>query len=484
MPELQNAARYRGVLLRLSLVPAGALGAVGVLLAVALFALLDAFHEIDFSQRIVSTAYDALRLVVDMETGVRGYQVDGDQRFLAPYQAARSLLPERLGQLREARKRDAEEGSLVDEIASRIETWNTDFAGLVLKKSDGSNQLNLRGKQQMDGIREAFARFADREKARQVTQFKTADRIRYLLVAMLCAIPIAGLVMGQWVKASFQRLMNHHELLVQRLRDDQAQLRAARATLEAAVEERTQELTCANSQIVEASRLKSEFLATMSHELRTPLNSIIGFSQLLLTGRAGIISPEQTEYIGMVNRSGKHLLTLISDLLDLSRIEAGKSEVAEDVVDPKEVVSQVKDTVAPMIGSKPVRIVPQLDLPSEVHVDRKKLFQILLNLVSNAVKFTERGEIRIVGTTTPEEIRFRVVDTGIGISDEQKAHLFEAFRQGESSLRRVYEGTGLGLYLSRQLVQLLGGKIWAESKLREGSTFGFSIPLLPRKASA
>ena len=255
-------------------------------------------------------------------------------------------------------------------------------------------------------------------------------------------------------------------------------LREALDGLELKVAERTRDLAEANRSLQELDRLKSEFLATMSHELRTPLNSIIGFTGILRQGLAGPLNDEQKKQLGMVHTSGRHLLGLINDLLDLSRIESGRMEVAHEPFPLAGVVEEVVLSLKPLADQKGLRLETQLgDRPIEITGDRKRTFQILLNLANNAVKFTERGHVRIAARTAPDGVTVVVSDTGIGIRPEDMERLFEAFRQVDGSARRVYEGTGLGLHLCRKLATLLGGSISAESELGTGSKFTVTLPL-------
>jgi PAS domain S-box-containing protein len=258
-------------------------------------------------------------------------------------------------------------------------------------------------------------------------------------------------------------------------------LERAYGELEQRVEERTRELMEANIKLKELDRLKAEFLATMSHELRTPLNSIIGFTGMILQGMAGEINEEQKKQLSMVYNSAKHLLSLINDILDLSRIESGKVEVSMKGFKVDEVVFEVVRSLDPMVSQKGLRLITEVpDEIPEIWSDRKKFFQILLNLVNNAVKFTDRGEIKIACKTDNNNLEVSVSDTGIGIKKENMDLLFEAFRQVDGTSRRRYEGTGLGLYLCKKLLDLLGGRIWVESEYGKGSRFTFTLPLGPK----
>ncbi|HLP01101.1 MAG TPA: PAS domain S-box protein, partial [Opitutaceae bacterium] len=268
------------------------------------------------------------------------------------------------------------------------------------------------------------------------------------------------------------------------------EVRLLNESLEHRVADRTRELEQANAKLQELDRLKSEFLATMSHELRTPLNSIIGFSAILRQGMAGPLNAEQLKQIEMVHGSARHLLGLINDLLDVSRIEAGRIELFPEAVAVSTVLEDVERTLTPMVATKHLRYATESGpgLPAIVS-DRKRLYQVVLNLANNAVKFTERGEVVVSAVATPEGgVAIAVRDTGIGIRAENLPRLFEAFRQVDGSARRVYEGTGLGLFLVRKLLLLLGGGVTVASEFGQGSTFTITLPAqcpaTPRGAEA
>lgn len=255
-------------------------------------------------------------------------------------------------------------------------------------------------------------------------------------------------------------------------------LRQLNSTLEQRVSLRTAELMAANEKLKELDRLKSEFLATMSHELRTPLNSIIGFTGIIKAGMAGPVNAEQKRQLEMVYGSAGHLLHLINDLLDVSRIESGRVDMDITGFDALGVMEEVAALLQPPIRAKGLSLVIAAPVrPLMLRTDRKRLFQIVLNLASNAVKFTERGNVMIEAVIGDGLLRVSVVDTGVGIRRESIGMLFEAFRQVDGSARRVYEGTGLGLYLCRKLVTLLGGEIGVESEFGRGSRFSFHIPV-------
>src|SRR5262249_14767073 len=241
--------------------------------------------------------------------------------------------------------------------------------------------------------------------------------------------------------------------------------------LEAKVEARTRELQEANRRLEDASRHKSEVLANMSHELRTPLNGIIGFTRLVMRRAQDVLPPRQHENLEKILISAEHLLRLINDILDLSKIEAGRMEVRLGSVDVAVLVEECLRTVEPMIRSDRLQTRKEIaaDLPA-VWTDPDKLRQILINLLSNAIKFTETRTVTISASAENNKIAIAVADTGIGIPAEALELIFEEFRQVDSSSTRKHGGTGLGLSISRHFARLLGGDITVRSVLGVGST--------------
>ncbi len=244
------------------------------------------------------------------------------------------------------------------------------------------------------------------------------------------------------------------------------------------VEERTAELAVAKDRAEESDRLKSAFLAAMSHELRTPLNSIIGFTGMLLQEFDGPLNEEQATQMGMVERSAKHLLSLINDVLDLSRIEAGAVELRIEPFDVSEIVDRVVQTLQPLADKRGLTLEGAVAPGVErICSDARRVEQILINLVNNAIKFTQRGSVRITCAIQGDRLETRVTDTGIGIKRENMRRLFDSFHQLDNGLSRKAEGTGLGLSICRKLVEMLGGNIEVDSEWGIGSTFTFAIPV-------
>jgi PAS domain S-box-containing protein len=271
--------------------------------------------------------------------------------------------------------------------------------------------------------------------------------------------------------------------ITERKRTEEA-VRELNATLEQRVVERTAELAVAKDRAEAADRLKSAFLATMSHELRTPLNSIIGFTGILLQNLAGPLNEEQRKQLTMVRDSARHLLALINDVLDISKIEAGQLEVIIEPFDLRASLEKVLGLVRPLAEKKglalDIRLAPEI---GSFDGDARRVEQILINLLNNAVKFTDEGGITLEAGYAPypyraprTALRISITDTGIGIKPEDLQSLFQPFHQIDTGLTRRHEGTGLGLAICRRLAELLGGEIRAESEWGKGSVFSLILP--------
>ena len=258
----------------------------------------------------------------------------------------------------------------------------------------------------------------------------------------------------------------------------EARLRQLNEELEGLVEERTRELVAARDDAESSNRVKDIFLATMSHELRTPLNSIIGFSDILLGGLAGELNEEQKTQLGIINRSGQQLRALIGDVLDISKIEAGQLRLDVARVPLQDVLREQCRVFELEAGERGLEL--RFDYPSgpvEVMADAQRLRQVIGNLVSNAIKFTDRGSVALVAERLDDHVRITVQDSGIGIAPEDLPKLFQPFRRLAPSQGGNREGTGLGLAISHSLVQAMGGEMGVSSEPGRGSRFWFTLPV-------
>lgn len=244
------------------------------------------------------------------------------------------------------------------------------------------------------------------------------------------------------------------------------------------LEKQNQELATAYQQAEEATRLKSEFLSTMSHELRSPLNSVIGYASIMLEGIGGEIDADARDMVTNINESSEHLLRLINDVLDISKIEAGRLEIVNQAFAPSALCERISEQMSVLAKRKNIDFVVELaeNVPPKLMGDEERIAQILINLVSNAIKFTELGEVKLQATWD-NGLCLKVSDTGIGIPPHALQYIFEEFRQVDGSTSRKYGGTGLGLSIVRKLAEAMGGSVNVESTVGEGTHFTVSLPL-------
>jgi signal transduction histidine kinase len=250
-------------------------------------------------------------------------------------------------------------------------------------------------------------------------------------------------------------------------------------TLAANLNRVSEELGQLYQQLERASRHKSEFLANMSHELRTPLNAVLGYTELILDKIYGEVPDKIREVLERVQNSGRHLLALINDVLDLSKIEAGQLTLSLNDYSMADVVQAVVAAVASLAAEKKLTL--KMAVPSDLprgKGDERRITQVLINLVGNAIKFTEAGEVAIRATVSNGEFLVAVSDTGPGISENDQQRIFEEFQQGDGSSTRPKGGTGLGLTIAKRIVELHRGRVWVQSGLGQGSTFWFALPVI------
>ena len=315
------------------------------------------------------------------------------------------------------------------------------------------------------------------------------------MTAPLLDLASAVRAIGQGREPSLLRVQRDDEIglvlrsfneMAEHLGASRSELERRKADLEETVRRRTEELRrknvelgVQNERVLEASRLKSDFVANISHELRTPLNAILALSELLRDEVTGpLANDDQRHQLGLIRQGGENLLRLINDLLDLSRIEAGKVEVKPQATETAALLRSVAEEMRPLAAQKGLDLRLEVPEGEALWFDPDKIGQVLRNLVGNAVKFTERGWVRLTGRVDPDEerITFWVEDTGIGIAPQDQESVFQEFRQVDGSATRRHGGTGLGLAISRRLVRLMGGEIHVRSDLGQGSVFTFWIP--------
>src|SRR2546421_3177181 len=344
-----------------------------------------------------------------------------------------------------------DEGASVDAIRvdSPVVQWLTATEGLLVKEEAKLNPRIARYFETAEGELEAI-------KAALIVPLKVENKLNGILL------------LGEKLSGE---ISDDQELAMLMLLATQGAISLENARL-------YENLATSNARLLEASRLKSQFLANMSHELRTPLNSIIGFSKVLLNRLDGELTERQEAYVRSVHNSSRHLLELINSILDFSRIEAGKFEMRPESVDLLDVLAECIESSMPLVRDKRVKL--EKDVPVElapVHADRTRIKQVMLNLLSNAIKFTHSGRVLVHVRPEGDAVHVSVADTGIGISPGDLQRLFEPFQRLDNPLAQQADGTGLRLAISKKFVELHHGRIWADSRENQGSTFHFTLPL-------
>ena len=464
--------------------------AAGLWVALGILALLSASddwstrtflvtsEEVNHAHEVVEQLDHLLAEMTDAETGQRGYLITGSVRYLAPYEQATTRIADTLHAIRVLTADGSAQGErlnrLVPQVASRLaimrETMDLyDREGLAAARQ---HVLTDRGKTVMDDIRKLVGEMDRAERMVLLDRGAYAHASARLtrVVVLVSDLLALGLVGSSYVIAMRGLAERRRHVVAV----EEARGQAERQAGELAVLARDRDEARRAAQ--EASRLKSEFLAHTSHEIRTPMTALVGYTELL--GDPDLSPAERAEGLATVRRNGEHLMTIVNDILDLSKIESGRMTIERMACSPFALVAEVAAVLRPRAAHDglDVEVGYRSPLPETIETDPTRLRQILLNLVGNAIKFTPRGSVRLeVGPVEDTRLCFEVIDTGIGLDAEQQARLFTAFSQADASTTRRFGGTGLGLAISKRLAGMLGGDLRVRSVPGEGSTFTLTI---------
>jgi signal transduction histidine kinase len=449
--------------------------------------LEDFLTVVDRDFTTVDTVEDMEKLLLEMNSAVQHYQLTHTPSSLKKFHDEKRRWLVLKGQLSELNKTDLTISQTFIKMENATESWIQNR-----ERTLGTKNLTDQD-EELDHLRllyrEALSRLRERLSQSHEHAMKTVETSSNVAWALRTIALVIGLltcfVVIRSVKKPLDRLMSatesisagRFESLSPISKDEFGQLTQAFNEMSFSLRERTAALEEQRRLAIQANTLKTEFLANTSHELRTPLNSIMGYSQLLLDGLARN-KEEEKSYLSIVQQSSKHLLALINDLLDIARIESGQMKLELSPVSVRDVFAQVEKHLNLQAQEKGLQLVIQPVPPGlYVRAHPGRLNQILLNLAGNSVKFTHSGTVEIKAEPNNGQVRFTVRDTGIGIALENQSKLFQKFVQADGSMTRQYGGTGLGLSLSKTLLELMGGKIELASEGEgKGTTATFVLP--------
>ena len=498
------SGRFRGTSVRRKLFAVyGALWIAGLGVALAVFAGLNGAiedgHDVRKIDQTLAGANLLTKQLVDMETGVRGFVITGQDEFLEPYLRSRQALAGTFDALLASVVASGQRSRL-EQVRSAAAEWDATVLSIAisLRRTDpeAANALvrTGAGKRRLDAIRATLDELTATERdllAERLRASEGADRLLQLIlgigVLLNLAIGLAGVV---FLERSVVRRVSAATRRAEAVRrgdlseqphigegsDEIDVLLGALDGMRLSLRDLIASKDALRIEADSSNRAKSEFLASMSHELRTPLNAVLGFSDVLNEQLAATFTARQARYLANIRAAGQHLLELINDVLDLSKVEAGKLELRPEPIAIGAVVEPVLASIAQLAIRRKVRF-ESAALPAvEVLVDPARIRQVLLNLLSNAVKFTPAdGDVTFAASIDGRSLRFDVVDTGIGIPDEKRDRLFGLFQRLHEG-RSEESGTGLGLAITKRLVELHGGTIDFASRRDEGAHFWVSLP--------
>ena len=484
--------------------------AVAVVIVVLLFDLTSTLYGVSqlsdlnkqLQQRDVPLSNDSSALLValiDQETGVRGYLLTHEPSFEQPLSSGRAAYAALVPDLQRLTAHDQNLSAHLTQLIARFQAWQTTYAVPALAAATsppaaGSAPSAALGKRLFDAVRGAQSSLASAIASETANDFNTAAATRTRIIVGVIVRAVTGVGLGILLlllalRAILRPVRNLREV-ARTLKEggpmpalqlsgppELAEVHEAIVAAGTALQDRERALASANSELEQASRLKSEFLATMSHELRTPLNAILGFTDLVRSGATGQISGQTDDYLERVRRNGSVLLELINDVLDLSKIEAGRVTINHDVVAVEPAVSEVVANVQSIADAKGLSLeISTSGQETLALADARAVRQIVMNLVSNAVKFTQEGVVRVAIRATGAATLVEVSDTGPGILPADQETIFEPFRQVGAHARTGTGGTGLGLAISVRLARLMGGDISVVSEPGGGSCFTLRLP--------
>ena len=443
--------------------------------AISLFAMWSTMRWredvewIAHSKDVISALNRLLEHVEDAETGQRGFLLTGKDEYLDEYRSGLQGTTADLAHLRELNggRQTADAESLEREVAAKFSELATT---IDLRRREGLEAaqkmvMTDRGKNYMDRIRRTLTEMRQREYDTAETRRRSQQQVSK--IAQWCVVlgGALALLLGWLALGSVERSLAARDRAHALLERSEHQLR-----------EQTRTLEIRNAEIIEATEHKSEFLANMSHEMRTPLNTVLGFSEVLSEELEGPLNDKQKRFATLIHRDAMHLLNLVNDILDLSKIEAGRLDLERERFEVMPAVEEVLSSIRPRGVSKSIDIECQGQPTLAMQADRVRFKQMMYNLLSNAVKFTpEGGHVRIGAQQKDGFVEISVADTGVGIPKTEQEAIFDPFYQAART-KLVHEGTGLGLAITKRLVEQHGGRIWLQSDPGQGSLFTFTLP--------
>jgi signal transduction histidine kinase len=463
----------------------------------AVSALNDATERETRAKDVRAATVVLEKLVIDLESGLRGFVLGGDERFLQPWKAARAELPRRLRTFERLAATNTSQERLAYEVTAAIrdyvEGWSVPLVGVarLSPAAARSAEATAEGKAHTDGIRGLLDRFLETEDALAAATARSAnrqaDRAIALAITGLVLSALLIVVFGIYLARSTARPVRAVAGAAERLAEGDLSTRLEQGgpgevgaltesfnRMAEQLERHETELEEQNRKLRESERLKSELVSIVSHELRTPLASVLGFTSLLLTRD---VEPEdQRRYLEIIDAQGRRLSSLLNDFLDVERLEEGQLELARELIDIKTVVGEQARLFAGQSSKHKVDVVlPPRPLP--VRGDPNRLAQVVANLLSNAIKYSpDGGTVEVVGEQTDGIVRISVRDEGLGIPDELQQRVFAKFFRGNAGASGI-QGSGLGLTIARSVVEAHGGQISFKSASGKGSVFWLELPI-------